>query len=166
MKKGRKFFNLATVVFAFLCSCVNGFKAKSTSALSPIVVDGVQLRGDKDASEFYFVINSYSYHNVPVSEQDITGYNTLEKVHLYLSDTSGSITLKDIATGYCIQNKWTSDGLMFQIKTTSFQIYNGSTVYKVVIDEALELAKKYSTDDSSAFINGVLAKVIVANGLN
>ena len=30
---------------------------------------------------------------------------------------------------------------------------------------ALELAKKYSTDDSSSFINGVLAKVIVDNGL-
>ena len=36
---------------------------------------------------------------------------------------------------------------------------------KVVVDEALELAKKYSTDDSSAFINGILAKVIVDNGL-
>jgi len=31
---------------------------------------------------------------------------------------------------------------------------------KVVIDEALELAKKYSTDDSSSFINGILAKVV------
>lgn len=31
---------------------------------------------------------------------------------------------------------------------------------KVIIDEALELAKKYSTDDSSSFINGILGKVI------
>ena len=36
---------------------------------------------------------------------------------------------------------------------------------KVVVDEALELAKKYSTDDSAAFINGVLAKIILENGL-
>ena len=36
---------------------------------------------------------------------------------------------------------------------------------KVVVDEALELAKKYSTDDSASFINGVLAKVIVDNGV-
>ena len=28
------------------------------------------------------------------------------------------------------------------------------------IDEALELAKKYSTDDSASFVNGILAKVI------
>ena len=37
---------------------------------------------------------------------------------------------------------------------------------KVVVDEALELAKKYSTDESSSFINGMLAKIIVENGIN
>ena len=36
---------------------------------------------------------------------------------------------------------------------------------KVIVDEAVELAKKYSRDDSSSFINGVLAKVIVENGI-
>lgn len=36
---------------------------------------------------------------------------------------------------------------------------------KVVVDEAVELAKKYSTDDSSSFVNGILAKIIVENGL-
>ena len=36
---------------------------------------------------------------------------------------------------------------------------------KVVIDEAVELAKKYSTDDSPSFINGILAKVVLENNL-
>ena len=45
-------------------------------------------------------------------------------------------------------------------------LYIKDAPMKVVVDEALELAKKYSTDDSSAFVNGVLAKVIVDNGLN
>ena len=31
---------------------------------------------------------------------------------------------------------------------------------KVIIDEAIEIAKKYSTEDSSSFINGILGKVI------
>lgn len=39
------------------------------------------------------------------------------------------------------------------------------TPVKVVVDEAVELAKKYSTEDSSSFVNGILAKVIVENGL-
>jgi transcription antitermination protein NusB len=32
--------------------------------------------------------------------------------------------------------------------------------YKVVVDEAIELAKTYGADSSPAFINGVLGKVI------
>ena len=44
-------------------------------------------------------------------------------------------------------------------------LYMKDAPMKVVVDEALELAKKYSTDDSSSFINGVLAKIIVENGL-
>ena len=39
-------------------------------------------------------------------------------------------------------------------------IYIECAPVKVVVDEALELAKKYSTDDSSSFINGILGKVI------
>lgn len=45
-------------------------------------------------------------------------------------------------------------------------LYIKEAPMKVVVDEALELAKKYSTDDSSAFINGILAKVIIENGLD
>ncbi len=44
-------------------------------------------------------------------------------------------------------------------------LYIKDAPMKVVVDEALELAKKYSTDDSASFINGILAKVIVENGL-
>ena len=36
---------------------------------------------------------------------------------------------------------------------------------KVVVDEAVEHAKKYSTDDSASFVNGILAKVIADNGI-
>ena len=45
-------------------------------------------------------------------------------------------------------------------------LYIKEAPMKVVVDEALELAKKYSTEDSSAFINGILAKVVLENGLN
>ncbi len=39
-------------------------------------------------------------------------------------------------------------------------VYIKDAPHKVVIDEALELAKKYSTDDSPSFINGILARVV------
>ncbi len=44
-------------------------------------------------------------------------------------------------------------------------LYIKATPLKVVIDEALELAKKYSTDESTTFINGILAKVVVDYGI-
>lgn len=44
-------------------------------------------------------------------------------------------------------------------------LYIKDAPMKVVVDEALELAKKYSTEDSNAFINGILAKVILEYGL-
>ena len=44
-------------------------------------------------------------------------------------------------------------------------LYIKDAPIKVVVDEAVELAKKYSTEDSSSFVNGILAKVIVENGL-
>ena len=44
-------------------------------------------------------------------------------------------------------------------------LYIKEAPMKVVVDEAIELAKKYSTDDSASFVNGILAKVIADNGI-
>ena len=37
--------------------------------------------------------------------------------------------------------------------------------YKIVVNEVVELAKKYSDDQSSSFINGVLASIIRQNNI-
>lgn len=37
------------------------------------------------------------------------------------------------------------------------------TPTKVIVDEAVELAKEYGTDSSPSFINGVLGKLIIDN---
>ena len=58
--------------------------------------------------------------------------------------------------------KFKTFGCASAIATSSMatEMIKGKTV-----DEALELAKKYSTEDSSSFINGILAKVILDNGI-
>lgn len=38
-------------------------------------------------------------------------------------------------------------------------IKKGQNPYKVIIDEAIELAKEYGTDSSAGFVNGVLGKI-------
>lgn len=73
-------------------------------------------------------------------------------------------TIKKYSTGWDFERLVKMDKDILRIALSEL-LYIQETPMKVVIDEAVELAKKYSTDDSSAFINGVLAKVIVDNGL-
>ena len=40
------------------------------------------------------------------------------------------------------------------------------TPYKVVINEAVEMAKKYSTEKSYSFVNGVLKALVEENNVN
>ena len=44
-------------------------------------------------------------------------------------------------------------------------VYIKSQPPKVIINEAVELAKKYSTEDSASFVNGILAKVMDEYGI-
>lgn len=44
-------------------------------------------------------------------------------------------------------------------------LYVQDAPLKVIIDEAVELAKKYSTEDSASFVNGILGKVVIENNL-
>jgi transcription antitermination protein NusB len=46
------------------------------------------------------------------------------------------------------------------IRLAVWELSNSETPPKVVIDEAIEMSKKYSTEQSPAFINGVLDAVL------
>lgn len=62
---------------------------------------------------------------------------------------------------------WTIDRLhsidLNIIRIGVIEIVYKKTSYKVVIDEAIEIAKKYGDDKSYKFINGVLKKIIISN---
>lgn len=45
-----------------------------------------------------------------------------------------------------------------------YELKKGETPAKVVVNEAVSLAKKYGTEKSGAFVNGVLAKFVRENG--
>lgn len=49
------------------------------------------------------------------------------------------------------------------LKLAIYEILFSETPFKVVINEAVELAKKYGEDNSAMFINGVLASVVKEN---
>ena len=51
------------------------------------------------------------------------------------------------------------------LKIAIYEIIYKKIPYKVVINEAVEIAKKYGEDTSPAFINGILASVIKDNNI-
>lgn len=67
-----------------------------------------------------------------------------EKIKLYLKDWSLERLLK-------------TDRIILRMAT--FEILHSETPAKVVINEAVELAKQFSDDDHYKFINGVLSNI-------
>lgn len=59
--------------------------------------------------------------------------------------------------------EWTIDRLLktdrIILRMATFELLNSSTPQKVVINEAVELAKQFSDDDHYKFINGVLSNI-------
>ena len=67
--------------------------------------------------------------------------------------------IKELAFGWDIDRLFKIDKDILRIAIIEL-VFMKDAPHKVVIDEALELAKKYSTDDSPSFINCILAKVV------
>ncbi len=67
--------------------------------------------------------------------------------------------ISEFAFGWDIERLFKIDKDILRISITEL-VFIKDAPHKVIIDEALELAKKYSTDDSPSFINGILARVV------
>ena len=68
-----------------------------------------------------------------------------------------------------LKSEWTIERIskinMSILKIAIYEIVYKKLPYKISINEAVELAKKYGEDTSASFINGVLASVVKANNL-
>lgn len=51
------------------------------------------------------------------------------------------------------------------LKIAIFEIIYKKLPYKISINEAVELAKKYGEDSSASFVNGILASIVKENDL-
>lgn len=68
-----------------------------------------------------------------------------------------------------LKSEWNIDRIskinMSILKIAIYEIIYIKIPYKVVINEAVELAKKYGEETSPSFINGILASVIKDNNI-
>lgn len=62
------------------------------------------------------------------------------------------------AVGWSLERMPNVDRAVLRIASWEM-LYNAEVPNAVAIDEAVELAKEYSTEDSSRFVNGVLGKI-------
>ena len=67
--------------------------------------------------------------------------------------------IEEFAIGWDISRMVSIDRNILRMAISEL-FYSDNVPQKVIIDEAIELAKRYSTEDSSSFINGILGKVI------
>lgn len=66
--------------------------------------------------------------------------------------------LETVAQGWALDRMPHIDRSLLRIATWEL-LHNAEVPTAVAIDEAVELAKAYSTEDSGRFINGVLARI-------
>jgi N utilization substance protein B len=69
--------------------------------------------------------------------------------------------IKKHSRGWDLQRLVKIDRDVLRIAITEILFFD-DVPYSVSVDEAVELAKKYSTDESSSFINGILGQIILS----
>ncbi len=69
-----------------------------------------------------------------------------------------------------LKEKWTMNRIskinLAILELAIFELIYSKIPYKVVINEAVELAKKYGEDSSKSFVNGVLASIVKEKNLS
>lgn len=96
-----------------------------------------------------------------------------EKVIKYINETINGITNSEEEIQEAItknlKEKWdisrVSKVNLALLKLGIYEMLYTKLPYKVVVNEIVELAKKYGDENSPSFVNGILANVIKENGL-
>ena len=69
--------------------------------------------------------------------------------------------IKDMLDGWTYERLGTLEKVL--LKISFYEIIIKKVGYEIAINEAVELAKKYSYDDTKEFLNGILAKLVKQN---
>lgn len=117
-----------------------------------------------------------------IYSQEIQGQNSKAQVKLFLDcteveDGRAREYVKEIAGGIKENNEeitnmiasnlkagWTVDRIstvdLSLLKLAIYEIKYKQVPFKIIINEVVNMAKKYGEDTSASFINGVLAKIV------
>ena len=105
-----------------------------------------------------------------LEEREIHGKATTKYIKdvVYGTKRHGKQIRKQIES--CLSEKWTYERLskvnVVILEIAIFEMLFLKTPFKVVINEAVELAKSFGDTKSPSFINGVLASIVKKNNLD
>lgn len=99
-----------------------------------------------------------SYWNTLGDNQDIKEFTNFLVRGVYSFLTSIDEKINQSSINWKIERMHKVDLSILRLAVFEM-FYTNDTPYKVVINEAIELAKKYGTENSSSFVNGVLNKI-------
>ena len=104
-----------------------------------------------------------------LTQQNITD----EKAKIYIIETVNGIEqnkekiLESISQN--LKEKWDISRIskvnITLLKLATYEIVYAKLPYKVVVNEVVEIAKKYGDENSPSFINGILANIIKQAGI-
>lgn len=105
-------------------------------------------------------------HSDEITESDLPDY--LKKIVRQTVDNQAQldeIITSFLRPGWRIDRLSKTDLVILRLALTELQEQNDQVPVKVIINEALELAKEFSDDSSRKFINGVLSEYARKKGL-
>ena len=112
----------------------------------------IQKNTDEDMLELFF-------ENNEIKEQDVKNY--LKKIKDGLEEHKSEI---DELIIHNLKQNWSLNRIskinLSLIKLAIYEMLYLDLPYKVAINEAIELSKKYADEQSPVFINGILASIV------
>ena len=103
-----------------------------------------------------------------IESENIKDENSIEYIKSIVLGISKNIENINERISKNLKPGWTIERIskidLALLKIAIYEIIYTDTPYKVAINEAIELSKKYGEETSSNFINGVLASVVKENG--
>ena len=104
-----------------------------------------------------------------IQENEIEGKeeeNYIKTIYAGINENKEEITTLISSN---LKEKWTMDRIskinLAILELATYELIYSKLPYKVVINEAVELAKKYGEDSSKSFVNGILASIVKEKNL-
>lgn len=104
-----------------------------------------------------------------INEENITDKDAIEYIKSVVNGISENEAEIEKQIEENIKEDWSISRIskidLTLLKLGIFEIVFSKIPYKVVVNEVVELAKKYGDDNSKGFVNGVLASIIKKNNI-